>query len=129
MATLHALSRQAARATRDGVLSDFAALEDRHQAFHRALIAACGSTWLLDFSDTLYVGSERYRYPAILSGAADRSRDISAEHAAIADAALARNATQAMSLLSRHYEQTGKFIESTIQNSAGGEIDGLTGGL
>ena len=112
VAALHALTRQASRATGGG--DGYAALEDRHLAFHRALIAACGSDWLLDFSERLYVGAERYRYPALIAGASDSQRDIAREHSALAEAALARDADAAAALLSDHYRRTGDFIERTL---------------
>lgn len=117
VATLHALTRQAARAAPDDEAA-FDLLEERHTAFHRALIAACGSEWLLDFSARLYVGSERYRHPALTARQPDAQRDIAAEHAEIAAAALARDANRAAERLTRHYRRTAEFIASALGEDA-----------
>jgi len=98
VAALHALTLAAARGDQ-GV-----ALEDRHRAFHMALIAACGSDWLLDFAAKLYAASDRYRWPALSRAAT--ARDLRAEHADLAEAALARDSDRALGLLDAHYRRT-----------------------
>lgn len=98
VAALHALTLAAARGDQ-GV-----ALEDRHRAFHMALIAACGSDWLLDFAAKLYAASDRYRWPALSRAAT--ARDLRAEHADLAEAALARDSDRALGLLDVHYRRT-----------------------
>lgn len=114
--TLYALNRQAERPhdpDADGA-EVLRQLEARHYAFHRALIAACGSTWLLDIFQTLYMETARYRAPA-LSGARDEAdRDIRAEHTALADAALARDAVRAGALLEAHYARTAAAVEASM---------------
>ena len=65
----------------------------RHRAFHLALIAACGSRWLIDFYATLLDRNARYRYLAFAD--ASIPRDAEAEHRAIVDAVLARDAASA----------------------------------
>ena len=54
----------------------------RHRVFHRALVNACGSQWLLGFRDVLHEQSERYRRLSIGATSA-MIRDVEAEHAAI----------------------------------------------
>ncbi len=113
---LYALNRQADRPhdARVDRAEELRLLEARHYAFHRALIAACGSTWLLDFFQTLYMETARYRAPA-LSGARDETdRNIRAEHTALADAALARDASRAGGLLTAHYERTASAVEAAM---------------
>ena len=84
--------------------------EQRHKHFHMTLISACGSTLLLNFCDQLYDQNVRYRQ---LSGKkAYPTRDITAEHGAICDAALARDAELASSLLLEHYNRTGNFLKT-----------------
>ncbi len=91
--------------------------EERHRAFHRALIAGCGSQWLLRLHTQLADHSERYRTIRILhhkeKGA--QVRDVVAEHAAITDAVLRRDVVQATELMSRHIAATavamGHFFE------------------
>ncbi|MCR0985625.1 GntR family transcriptional regulator [Roseomonas populi] len=75
-----------------------------HTAFHRALVAGCGSPWLLRLRETLYAQSERYRRLSVpLSGG---GRDVGGEHRAIMEATLARDADRACALLARHFEVT-----------------------
>lgn len=82
--------------------------ERRHKHFHMTLISACGSGFLMKFCDQLYDQNVRYRH---LSGTkAYPERDINAEHGAICDAALARDADLAASLLISHYDKTGQFL-------------------
>src|ERR1700710_765213 len=59
----------------------------RHRVFHRALVNACGSPWMLGFRDVLHEQSERYRRLSIRREVG-RPRDVEAEHAAIVAAVL-----------------------------------------
>ncbi|MBP9183989.1 MAG: FCD domain-containing protein [Fuscovulum sp.] len=106
VAALYALKVQADRPNADG-----RELQLRHHAFHRALLAGCGSDWLLEFFERLYTATERYRIPALLAGGTQK-RDINAEHAAIAEAVLARDADRAEALLRDHYLRTAEVIRS-----------------
>lgn len=106
VATLYALRQQTKRQS-----GDVDELKTRHHAFHRALLAACGSDWLLDFFERLYAATERYRIPALLA-AGPQKRDIDAEHGAIADAVLARDTALAEQLLRDHYLRTATTIRS-----------------
>jgi GntR family transcriptional regulator, carbon starvation induced regulator len=81
--------------------------EARHEEFHRALIAAAGSRLLLRLRANLAVLVGRYRRYAIASAG---GRDHLAEHRAIMDATLARDADRAAHLLAQHYELTTKTI-------------------
>ena len=86
--------------------------EQRHKHFHMTLISACGSSLLLKFCDQLYDQNVRYRQ---LSGKkAYPSRDVTAEHGAICDAALAHDADLASRLLVEHYDRTGNFLKDQI---------------
>lgn len=82
--------------------------ERRHADFHAALISACDSPITLQFCRSLYDRADRYRRfsLAVETG----PRDVSAEHAAIAEAALARDSAAAKRALATHYENTAKFI-------------------
>ena len=93
-------------------------VEDRHLALHRALIAACDSRWLLDFSMRLYVQTERYRRPMLLAAAnTQASRNVTQEHQEIVAATLKRDAVSACALLAEHYNQTARLIENSLQAS------------
>lgn len=82
----------------------------RHRVFHRALVNACGSHWLLGFRDVLHEQSERYRRLSIRREAG-RSRDVEAEHAAIVEAVFRRDTDAAVTALSRHFGITREFVE------------------
>lgn len=86
----------------------------RHRVFHRALVGACGSQWLLGFRDVLHEQSERYRRLSIVD--TTRSRDVESEHAAIVEATLRRDADAAVAALAKHFSVTMRFVE---QNAPG----------
>ena len=79
-----------------------------HREFHRALVAACPSRALLRLRAQLYDHMERYR---LIS---QRHRPLGpskrAEHEAIRDAALARNADLAGELLAAHLRETTETV-------------------
>ena len=74
--------------------------ERRNRAFHEALIAACPSRWIRHFQYILYQQSERYRRISLFQRPS--ARDVHAEHQALVDATLARDATRATSILAEH---------------------------
>jgi GntR family transcriptional regulator, carbon starvation induced regulator len=79
-----------------------------HMTFHEALAAGCGSPWMLNIRAMLYAQSERYRQ---LSAALDREdRDVDAEHRAILDACIARQADRACELIDSHLTRTMKIL-------------------
>jgi DNA-binding GntR family transcriptional regulator len=80
-----------------------------HKQFHKALLLACGSPILLKFCDQLYDLNIRYRFLAGKSEHYSR-RDVTAEHAAILQAIINRNADKATSKLTQHYRRTGDFL-------------------
>jgi DNA-binding GntR family transcriptional regulator len=82
----------------------------RHRIFHRALVNACGSQWLLGFRDVLHEQSERYRRLSIRREVG-KPRDVEAEHAAIVDALRRRDPDTAVAALSRHFSITMQFVE------------------
>lgn len=79
-----------------------------HRDFHRALVAACPSRWLLRLRGQLYDHMERYR---LIS---QRHRPLGpskrAEHEAIRDAAIAREAERAGELLAAHLRETTETV-------------------
>lgn len=118
VASFHALSLVVKRLGDGADAEALDALEQRHREFHRALISACGSTWLLDFAGTLGTETERYRTLALRSATLRRDRDLDAEHKALLDAALARDADRAAGLLDEHYRETGRFLEQVLTDEA-----------
>jgi GntR family transcriptional regulator, carbon starvation induced regulator len=94
------------------------AWEERHRAFHEALIAAAGAPRLLRIIAQLNDQTERYR--AIRLTKVDRTklaRDVAAEHRALADAVVARDG-QALALLADHLERTRAFVALVLVGSA-----------
>ena len=82
-----------------------------HREFHRALIVACGSEWLMRFHDTLFDQTIRYR---AVSAAYDAERtdrrNAEAEHAEIVRLTVARDADAAAAALERHYSLTAERL-------------------
>ncbi|MBS0542219.1 MAG: FCD domain-containing protein [Proteobacteria bacterium] len=78
--------------------------EKCNRAFHEALISASTSRWIRHFQQILYQQSERYRRVSLFRQPI--TRDIHAEHHALFDATLARDAARASSILSEHILRT-----------------------
>lgn len=83
-----------------------------HREFHTALVAACGSRWLVEYCRQLFDYAERYRYIARLSGA-QRPRQID-EHQQIADATVRRDAPRAVALLNAHFRTTADLVRDKL---------------
>ena len=88
----------------------------RHRIFHRALVNACGSQWLLGFRDVLHEQSERYRRLSIRD--VSKARDVEAEHATIVEAVLRRDADAAVDALAKHFNVTMRFVEQNAPKIA-----------
>ncbi|MDK3018215.1 GntR family transcriptional regulator [Pseudodonghicola flavimaris] len=119
VASFHALSiivKRLGQADREIDKDSFDELERRHREFHAALISACGSAWLLDFAEKLNTETERYRVMALRSATLRHERDVEAEHKAILEATLRRDADAASGLLRDHYHATGQFLERVLRD-------------
>ena len=114
---VRALLLQAARGS--ATEAEARALEARHHSFHTALLSACGSGWLMEFFQRLYVESERYRHPMLAPPPGEPARDVQAEHDALARAALTRNADLAAALLADHYRRTAQRVERLMPPAEG----------
>ena len=77
-----------------------------HAQFHLALVAACGSGWLLRFRTLLDEQSERYRSLAHHV----QPRDVEGEHRTLMQAALDRDAEAALGALRHHLALTAAII-------------------
>lgn len=86
----------------------------QHELFHRALVNGAHSPRLLALNSQLYQQLERYR---ILAWNADRNRDVDAEHQALADAALDRDADALSRLARAHFERTATLIVEASKNA------------
>lgn len=81
--------------------------EERHRAFHLALIAASPSDWLRYFLAMAYQQYERYRHLFLeVAKSTYKGRDPHAEHAAIMDAVLMRDGELAAKLIEEHVSRS-----------------------
>jgi DNA-binding GntR family transcriptional regulator len=105
-AAFHLLSRaQEKVGKRAGVgAQHFEEWEERNRAFHDSLSAACPSRWIRHFVQVLYRQSERYRRLALVKRPIPR--DVHAEHTAIFEATLDRDADRATKHLGEHIRLT-----------------------
>jgi DNA-binding GntR family transcriptional regulator len=92
----------------------------QHRRFHAALVAACGSEWLLRFWNMLLDGCERYHKVCLLQHRTPlaEERDRGAEHTAITEAVLARDAGRAVALLDEHVRRTERWIAGSLETPA-----------
>lgn len=104
IAAFHQLSRAFSNADRGSADR----VSELHGKFHRALVAACGSPWLLHFRQVLYEQSERYRRLAIAYG--EYRRDVDGEHRGLMEAALKRDADTAVARLGAHFSKTARIL-------------------
>jgi DNA-binding GntR family transcriptional regulator len=111
VAATHRLARTPERAPDDSARSNEDWVE-AHAAFHLALVDGCDSPWLLHLRALLYAQSERYRRLSVPF--ASRDRDVNAEHQAIVDATLVRDADTAVALLIAHLETTTRILLNAV---------------
>ncbi len=115
VAAFHSLSR-----TPDRMAGDARGLNENwlmaHALFHRALVGACDSSWLLRLQEMLYTQSERYRCLSLSGG--ESERDVGLEHRDIVDAVLDRAADVAVALLTAHFETTSRILENKVRRVA-----------
>lgn len=83
-----------------------------HADFHDTLLAGCGNPRLIEIARDLRAAAELYRRLSV-QVAGKGSRDIAAEHKAIADAVLAREAEHAAALLAAHIDRTAATLLGT----------------
>lgn len=100
----------------------FEAWNRHHHAFHHVLIEACGSPWLLGFCAILNEQSERYRRLS-LRRETGVVRDVGAEHAAIAENVLKRDADKAVAAMANHYTTTMRYVELALPRFDGKDAD------
>lgn len=91
---------------------------EAHRQFHIALLAGCGSPSLIRLCALLYDQFERYRNFANVQRESS-GRNVGAEHKALLDAALARDADQLKQLLASHFNRTTEIIQNADFNELG----------
>jgi DNA-binding GntR family transcriptional regulator len=83
-----------------------------HRNFHSALTAACGSQHLIGIRETLFAQAERYFALSIISKCPPRNDG--SEHEQMMRAALARNASRAVQLMTDHIGRTNERVAKTL---------------
>lgn len=82
-----------------------------HEQFHRALLAGCGNSRLLDVALALRDSAALYRHWAQPLGQ-QRARDVAAEHRELLDAVLERDPEVAATRLADHIARTSEVLRS-----------------
>lgn len=93
--------------------------EDRHKAFHMALVSGCGTRWIVRTSEQLFDAAERYR---LLAADYVPERNELEEHSAIVDACIDRDAEKAVELLKLHYGRTYEVIVNSLKSAMSPEV-------
>lgn len=88
--------------------------QERHRAFHSALLSGARSKLLLDFADTLFDYAARYN-PAAMTASQFDMRNIDEEHTAIMQAVLARDLPRSIKLLDEHIALTRDYLREAIK--------------
>ena len=82
--------------------------ENANTAFHSAMVAACGSQWLLKVRASLHDQCARYRRASVYQKLGQR--DLEKEHQEITAAILARDVDLACELTTRHFALTASSL-------------------
>lgn len=107
VAATHALGKRESLST-DGKVDE--EWERRHRAFHESLVSACASPRLLIHRSQLTDHADRYR--RLSHHYHEAGRDHWAEHCALSEAVLARDAEAAKYLIRKHLARTVEIILS-----------------
>lgn len=83
-----------------------------HTRFHQSLIAACGSRWLIEFSNQMFEAAGRYRHLARQAGTV---RPPNREHREIMNAVIDRDAERAVKLLNKHLSVTAEMVRDVLR--------------
>ncbi|WP_164089176.1 FCD domain-containing protein [Sphingorhabdus sp. YGSMI21] len=96
---------------------EWSAYGDKHVRFHEALVASCGSPWLLFFRSALQ--SQALRYQALaMSNREKMIHRAMDEHKALMNATLSRDAEQATALIAKHIQDTSEDVRIILSQSA-----------
>lgn len=101
LARAHMLSKLEASDASEHMLDEW---DQRHQAFHSAIVAGCGSHYLLQMRERLFDLAARYRFiwlrETVLS--VEMLEDKHIQHHTLTEAILAREAARASELMRQH---------------------------
>ena len=112
--SFYRLQREPVRLVEDGSEGgDNREWERRHRAFHNALIANCGSTWLLNFCNDMMDHAERYRFVSMTT--TYPRRNSVEEHRLIMEATLDGDIALATTRLVEQYQLTLRLLEEHVR--------------
>jgi DNA-binding GntR family transcriptional regulator len=83
--------------------------------FRRALVSACDNQWVLRLQETLHAQSERYRQICMMQGT--KLVDFRDDYSALVEAALRRDADQAVELLSKRLRSNALLMREALTHS------------
>lgn len=115
VAAFHRLEKIESRLPQGPVVLD-AQWSQRHRDFHFSLIAACPSERQLAWSMSLFDQAERYRHFAARNRTVSKKKD--AEHRALMNAVLRRDAATATELLAEHMASTQTNVLAAFKRQA-----------
>lgn len=113
---LHRLSKSSRQRGQTTPNADW---ENRHKAFHMALVGGCGTRWIIRTSSQLFDAAERYR---LLAADHVPERNELEEHRSIVNACLERNAELAVELLQLHYGKTFEVVVASMPQASDREL-------
>jgi GntR family transcriptional regulator, carbon starvation induced regulator len=90
--------------------------EERHRAFHSAIIMACESKWLMRLWDQLSAHMERYRRISMrgIPVSEPVSQEIENEHQVLMESVLARDFKKAVAILVPHRRRTTDAVRTRL---------------
>ena len=100
--------------TKDEFSQGLPAWNVEHRNFHRALIANCGSHWLLEFCEQLADQAGRYIYVSNLYRVSPR--DGNAEHEVLMKAVIGGDIENAQEVLTAHFTKTLLSLENILNS-------------
>lgn len=121
LAREHMLSKLEARNASEQMLDEW---DQRHQAFHTAIVAGCGSQYLLQMRTRLFDLAARYRFiwlrETVLSVGMLEDKHI--QHQLLTEAILARDTIRASELMRQHLLTPVPVIQQIISGLSGTRI-------
>lgn len=88
----------------------------KHERYHNALVAGCGSPWLLHFRSVLLAQARRYQALAVKSSEPLVYRNTE-DHRVIMDAVLARDEKTSATLIEAHIRRTSNVVLEQLSSS------------
>lgn len=125
VSSFHLLSRLKSPNS-DAPKEEWADYGKKHSKFHDALVASCGSPWLLYFRSVLFDQARRYQALAVQLNQSLVYRG-DEDHRAIMDAVLDRDEETAKKLVESHIRRTTDVVLKDLDNSLAFTTNEYTG--